>query len=184
MLVYPIQGKAQYTHSFVRDSIIKEQSKQKPLPKKVMLRSAIIPGWGQITNKQIWKAPVIYLGLGACIYFIDYNTTNYKDYKNSYILRTDGNPQTIDIHDPLSSSNSEKYNEAQLKIIRDFYHRNLEVTILATAGVYVLNLLDAYISAHLLDFDISDDLTISVKQFEYFNFEGRNYFLSGIELKF
>ena len=75
-------------------------------------------------------------------------------------MRTDGNPQTIDIHDPLSSSNSEKYNEAQLKIIRDFYHRNLEVTILATAGVYVLNLLDAYISAHLLDFDISDDKSI------------------------
>lgn len=37
--------------------------------------------------------------------------------------------------------------------------------ILLTAGVYILQIVDAHVDAHLKDFDISDDLAVNVEPY-------------------
>ena len=61
-------------------------------PRKAIIRSAVLPGWGQVTNKKAWKVPVVYAALGISTYFFFRNLRQYKDSKSAYILATDGDP--------------------------------------------------------------------------------------------
>jgi hypothetical protein len=133
-------------------------------PRRVMIRSAILPGWGQISNRQYWKLPIVYGLLGGCIYFIHVSDTNYKNFKEAFILRTDDDPSTIDQYDPAGGTADLRYSSStQLQQKRNEYRKNLELSILATTGVYLLNIVDAYIGAHLRDFEISDDLSLEIQ---------------------
>ena len=60
-------------------------------PKIATLRSAILPGWGQITNKKYWKLPIVYGALGVTTGILFYNIKQYKEARNAYINATDGN---------------------------------------------------------------------------------------------
>jgi len=131
-------------------------------PKRTMIASAIIPGSGQIINKQWWKTPIVYAGLGACFYYFSYSRNKYISFRDAYIFRTDNDPSTIDIYDPLGGSYKYRYPEAsQLKYYRDSYRRDLEFSLILTTGVYLLNIIDAYVGAHLKNFDIDDNFAIN-----------------------
>ena len=58
-------------------------------PQKAVLRSAVLPGWGQVYNKQTWKVPIIYAGLGGMAYLYQQNNTNYNRFKKEYIARAE-----------------------------------------------------------------------------------------------
>src|SRR6187402_3389487 len=60
-------------------------------PRKAIVRSAIIPGWGQITNKKYWKVPLVYGALGTTGYLFFRNLHQYKDAKRAFILASDTN---------------------------------------------------------------------------------------------
>src|SRR4051812_26750003 len=47
-------------------------------PNKAVIRSAIIPGWGQITNKKYWKLPLVYGALGVTTGVFFHNVKQYK----------------------------------------------------------------------------------------------------------
>jgi len=162
-----------------------KHKQQFPEPDKVAIRSVILPGWGQLTNKQYYKLPILYAGLATCVYFIDFNNKEYKTFKQAYIYRVDNDPNTIDVFDPVSGTDSDRYESPdQLKSFRDYYRRNLEFTIIITAGVYALNIVDAYVYAHLRDFDISDELTLNILSPNIYNFANVNFFTTGIVINF
>jgi len=119
-------------------------------PKKAALFS-LIPGGGQIYTKKYWKVPIIYSALATSIYFINENQNKYTTYKNAYLQRINGE---VDDY-------SELYNNSQLITIMDYYERNRDVSYIITAAIYLLNIVDASVDAHLLDFDVSDELTLS-----------------------
>lgn len=118
---------------------------------KASVLSTIIPGAGQVYNKKYWKVPIIYASLGTSIYFINENQNKYTKYKNAYLQRLNGE---VDDY-------SELYNNSQLITIMDYYERNRDVSYIITAAIYLLNIVDASVDAHLLDFDVSDELTLS-----------------------
>lgn len=118
---------------------------------KASVLSTIIPGAGQVYNKKYWKVPIIYASLATSIYFINENQNKFNSYKDAYIQRENGG---IDDYYEL-------YNNSQLITIMDYYQRNRDVSYIITAAVYLLNIVDASVDAHLLDFDVSDDLTVS-----------------------
>lgn len=131
-------------------------------PKRTMFASAILPGSGQIINHQWWKVPVFYAGLTACFYYFNYSRKEYISFRDAYIIRTDDNPLTIDKYDPSGGSYKYRYAEAsQLKYYRDSYRRDMEFSIILTTGVYLLNVIDAYVGAHLKNFDLNENLTFS-----------------------
>lgn len=123
-------------------------------PKKAALRSAIIPGWGQAYNKKYWKMPIIYAGLGTCVYFITTNQIEYNHLKKAYLLRIDDDPNTQDLRYATDIPNEVIYDYMET------YRGYLEWSVIATVAIYALNIIDATVDAHLFTFDVSDDLSL------------------------
>ena len=101
--------------------------------KKASILSIILPGSGQIYNKKYWKVPIIYSSLATSIYFICENQKKLTNYENAYIDRVNG--RTDDYIDV--------YNNTQLISIIDYYERNRDISMMITAAIYLLNIVDA-----------------------------------------
>jgi hypothetical protein len=123
-------------------------------PERAAMLSATLPGLGQVYNGRYWKVPIIYAGFGTLAYFLNMNSTEYQRWRAAYIARVDGDPNTVDGY-PHSTD--------QLERAMNFYRRNLEVTYLLGAALYILNILDANVDAHLLDFDVREDLSMRLQ---------------------
>ena len=123
-----------------------------PIPKKAILYSAILPGLGQVYNRQYWKVPIIYAGMAAAFIAYDFNSSRYETYKKAYIARIDNNPSTTDEFVGL-------YTDANLKTLQDSYKRFADMTILLTAVGFAIQSLDALTAAHLKNFDVSKDIS-------------------------
>ena len=126
---------------------------KKHSPKKAALMSAALPGLGQIYNKKYWKLPIVYVGLGALAYSINYNQTKYIKYRTAYKYRIDGDAGTMDEFEG-------KYSESNLGTLTQYYHRYRDLSVIGTAALYLLNIVDASVDAHLFTFDVSEDLSL------------------------
>ena len=118
---------------------------------KASILSAVVPGAGQVYNKKYWKVPIIYASLATSIFFIKDNQNKLTTYQDAYITRSNGGTDDyIDI-----------YNNSQLLTIVDYYERNRDVSYIIAGAIYLLNIVDASVDAHLFDFDISEDLSLN-----------------------
>ena len=133
-------------------------------PRKAAILSATLPGLGQVYNKKYWKIPIIYAGLLTSVYYINDNNVEYKRYKDAYLRRLDNNPDNDDFVG--------EYSSGDLLILKDFYRRNREVSILCFIGTYIINVLDASVDAHLFDYDISEDISLQITPTSTANFNG------------
>ena len=124
--------------------------------KKASIYSAIIPGSGQVYNKKYWKAPIVYLGIGASLYAASWNQTEYLHYRKAFEYRTDNNDNTIDEYE-------DRYTETNLITIKNYYRKNRDLSYIVAAGVYLLNIIDASVDAHLFNFHINDELSIDIQ---------------------
>lgn len=125
-------------------------------PRKATLLSMALPGLGQAYNGKYWKIPIIYAGMGTTGYLALYNRSEYRKFKAAYQYKVFNLPG-----DPPNEYAS-LYTTDQLRVQRDFYRRNMEFNYILTGLVYVLNILDATVDAHLSAFDISDDLSLQL----------------------
>jgi len=107
-------------------------------PWGAVARSAIIPGLGQIYNESYWKAPVIWGVMGWFVYVWIDNNNKYIDYKNLYIKY--GGNGLVDY-----------------KGARDFFRDQRDEFAIYIALAYFLNLVDAYVDAHLFDFSVGEN---------------------------
>lgn len=133
-----------------------------PKPKKVLLRSAIIPGWGQAVNKQYWKIPIIYGAFAGLGYFSSYMTQQYHAYRAAYYNAV-ANPST-NFHTDKRFGPTPQYLIGQspqaLKYYRNYFRNRRDLVYLGIGLVYGLNLLDAYIYAEMRDFNVSNNLSM------------------------
>jgi hypothetical protein len=150
--VFP-QKQTDTTYIELPDSILaKEHS-----PTKATIMSACLPGLGQAYNKKYWKIPIVYAGFGIMTYFIYTNADEYINYKCAYIESSQGT---------MNGSYSDlvqRYSAEDLLSTREYYRRNLEISILLTVVWYALNILDATVDAHLYTFNITENLTMKVE---------------------
>lgn len=126
-------------------------------PKKAAYLSAALPGLGQAYNKRYWKIPIVYGAFGTIGYFIGYNNNKYQQYRNAYLLKKSFPLEELD--DELAINISEDNLQRGL----DYYRRNRDLLMILLVGVYIIQILDAHIDAHLMEFDVSDDLTFRVE---------------------
>ncbi len=124
-------------------------------PHKASLYSAILPGMGQIYNRQYWKVPVLYAGIATITYFFIFNTNKYHNYRDEYVARINSDSLSFDPAYSLYSDNT-------ILQLKSYYQRNLEFTYIIAGVVYLLNIIDASVYAHLFRFDVSDDLSLRV----------------------
>ena len=157
LFVSPVfaQVKADSAAVTVSDKVIKTE-KKKFNPKTATIRSAIIPGWGQIYNKKYWKLPLVYGALGTTAGIFFYNIGTYKALKQAYIYKLDGRDSLID---PRFSN----LTEGAIKSYRDSYRQNIDYSVLFFIVFWGLNVVDATVDAHLKAFDVGDDLSLQIK---------------------
>ncbi len=139
---------------------------------KATTLACIFPGAGQIYNKSYWRLPFVVGGLATTIYCVDWNNRGYQRFKKAYALRT-AYDQAMENHrndpenfpEPEGGSTDEfrgRYTADFLKNLKDNYRRNRDLCLIITAGVYILQIIDAHVDAHLKSYDISDDLSMSI----------------------
>jgi hypothetical protein len=143
-------------------------------PKKATVL-AFIPGLGQIYNKKYWKLPIVYGGFAALIYSVSF-------YQNQYnILRQAVKDKNNNI--PISDPSLQPYDVANLVSLRDFYRESRDLSWIGLGGLYILQIIDASVDAHLQEFDVSEN--ISIKWQPNFDYQAGNSFIGcNIKLKF
>lgn len=130
-------------------------------PRIAMYRSAIIPGWGQVTNKKYWKVPVVYAALGTTTVIFFRNIKQYREARDAYANAIDGNP----LNDTLIPQPyyAVKDQPERIKSFRNQVRQNVDYTVLFFIVFWGLNVVDATVDAHLKTFDVSDDLSLRIK---------------------
>ena len=143
-------------------SVVKspERIRLEKMPRRAAIRSAIIPGWGQMTNRRWWKVPLVYGGFVGIALVYDFNQTYYKEFlteaqNREYNRRNPNNPK------PLNPAYA-KVTDSGIINYKDGYRRNRDLTILGGAAFYAITIIDAYVDAKFFRFDISDELVLKV----------------------
>ena len=147
--------------SLKKDSVVKKKPHS---PRKATIRSAILPGWGQIYNKKYWKLPLVYgaLGTTAGIFAYNikwYNRTRYA-YKIAYQIQQTGN----------QDGKENVYNELlpllpypeSLRQYRNEFRQNVDYSVLFFLLAWGLNVVDATVDGHLKDFNVDEDLSMRI----------------------
>lgn len=145
-------------------------------PRGALRRAAMVPGWGQLYNRQYYKLPIVYLALGGIIYNVITTNQDYKLYRCAYQYKAfqelvdagsrESNPRSEcepDYAEVVQRANRSEIASSALRPVRNNLRRNRDLSIIGIGLVYGLTLADAFISAHLLDFDVGEDLTVSVR---------------------
>lgn len=128
------------------------RSKSRFDPEKAALYSAVLPGLGQIYNKQYWKLPILYSGAILIGHYIKYNNDYYNAFRNAWIASTDDDPNTENPFSQFSTSSLQRNAEK--------FQRDRDFLIIIGVVYYILNIVDAHVAAHLMEFDINSDLAI------------------------
>jgi hypothetical protein len=123
-------------------------------PRKASIMSALLPGLGQIYNKKYWKLPIIYGGIGGFGYMFIANNNQYQTYRKQLVAEYDDNPDT---------RNTSGYSGEQLQTLKLQYKKYRDFGAMGLGIIYILNIIDANVDAHLKTFDVSDDLSIQIK---------------------
>ncbi|MBF8150728.1 hypothetical protein ITJ86_12520 [Winogradskyella sp. F6397] len=121
-------------------------------PAKAAFYSAVLPGLGQAYNKKYWKIPIVWGAIGAGIYFYVRNDNQFNRYRDAYKSRLAG------------FKDDEFFNvisDDGLVRAQEQFRRNKEMSLLITFGLYALNIIDANIDAHLLQFNVDENLSLS-----------------------
>ena len=135
-------------------------------PRAATLRSAIIPGWGQVYNKKYWKVPIVYAALGITGYvFID-NIKTYKEYRFAYAARIKAEqpPPGRDSTDYFKLKELYKViSPESIQAARNRFRQYVDYSALLFILFWGLNVVDATVDAHLKSFDVSPDLSLQIK---------------------
>ncbi len=136
------------------DSISFKKEPIDPLsPAKAAFYSAVLPGLGQAHNKQYWKIPIVYGGLATGISIYSWQNKEYNRYRDAYKRRVLGFTDDEFYEDGITDKtiiNAQRYHK-----------KNRDLALLGTVLFYILNILDANISAHLAQFNVNEDLTLN-----------------------
>jgi len=132
-------------------------------PKKATYLSLALPGLGQAYNKKYWKIPLVYALIGVPLAIAIDQQSKFDDFKDALSKRLDNDPNTID------NQYNGRFSDQNLRSLIDFHRRNRDIFFILTGVAYALNVIDAAVDAHLYYFNVSDDLSASLKPSFQFN---------------
>ena len=138
-----------------------------------MLLSLCLPGAGQIYNRKYWKLPLVYGSLGASAWFFFDNNKQYRRYRTEYLFRINNNGLSNDAELIV-------YTDGQLRTLTDQYRRWRDLSVVAFAAFYALQVVDATVDAYLWRHDTSGDLSFYFRP----SFATASYGIPGIRFGF
>jgi len=143
-------------------------------PRKALWRALAVPGWGQYYNRQYFKIPLVYAGLAGFTSAVVYTNDQYLLYRHAALWKqsqdrvdqglADENqyPGFSDEYQQISEQVGGEIRANVLRQQRDKYRRYRDLSVIGIGLYYALSVLDAYVSAHLLTFDVGEDLSMRV----------------------
>ncbi len=134
------------------DGVINYESANDPLPGRATLYSVLFPGLGQIYNGELFKVPIYWGGLLASFHYLRTNNLNYVRYKR---IHNEATTPGSGYDQNISAENAKWY--------RDVFRRYRDYSIVATAAVYLLQVIDANVFAYMHDFEVTEDLSMKIE---------------------
>lgn len=139
-------------------------------PRKATFRSAVLPGWGQIYNREYWKLPIVYGALAIPVSTYIYNSIYYSRMKYGYnavyaatIQSPTDKTMLLYIHHSVLRKDGTPFELATYQSYRNNFKRDKDYSILWFFVLWGVNVADATVFGHLKDFDVSDDLSMNMK---------------------
>ena len=148
---------------FIGDAAVSYSTNDVSSVKKATTLACIFPGAGQIYNKSYWKGPFVIGGFASMIYCIDWNNRGYQRFKKAYNLLSDYDRNPDKYPDGPTDEFHGRYSASFIRNLRNNYRRNRDLCIILSGALYVLQIVDAHVDAHLKDYDISDDLSMNLE---------------------
>ncbi|MBX2966957.1 MAG: hypothetical protein KF845_12500 [Cyclobacteriaceae bacterium] len=127
-------------------------------PRKALLFAAVLPGLGQVYTKKYWKLPLVYGGLGATAYAINFYQDGYTLYRRELFYNLDNGLEAGSAINPNTLRTTD-----QLRYAVNRYRRERDFMIIVMMGVYILQIVDAHVDAHLKEFDVNPNLKVRVE---------------------
>ena len=125
-------------------------------PSTAAFYSAVIPGLGQAYNKKYWKIPIVYAALGTSTYFYIENNKQYNSTRNAFKLLKAGKPHEFD-----GLNGNDFLNEEALVRAQKRYKEDRDLSLFITIGLYVLQVIEASVDAHLMQLNTDDNLSFN-----------------------
>lgn len=122
-------------------------------PRKALLYAAVLPGLGQVYNKKYWKLPLVYGGIGITGYALRFYQQGYTKYRG----------ELFEILQSGATISPSGFTENQLRTLIDRYRRERDFMVIVMGGVYILQMIDAHVDAHLKEFDLNPQLKLSIR---------------------
>jgi hypothetical protein len=122
-------------------------------PHKASLYSMVFPGAGQIYVKRYWKVPLVWGGMGFMVYAVSFSATQYTHYKNE-LFQTINYPGIV-LADGLD--------QERLRTIVNEARRQRDYFLIINFFMYVLQIVDAHVDAHLKEFKLNPNLQVRVE---------------------
>lgn len=146
-----------------RADSLKGKAKKPHDPRKATIRSAIIPGWGQVYNKKYWKVPIVYAALGVTGYVFFDNIKTYREVRFAYNVTVSRDTASWDKVAPYLRVFVENNASSSLDNYRREFRRNIDYSVLVFLLFWGLNVVDATVDAHLKEFDVSPEISMKLK---------------------
>jgi Family of unknown function (DUF5683) len=129
-------------------------------PRKALLYAAVVPGLGQIYNKKYWKLPLVYGGFFGIGYAINLYQGNYTEYKAKLFYNLDHGLEGDNDRKPNEQN---AYTTGQLRTIVDKSRRERDFWVIMMGAMYLLQIVDAHVDAHLKEFDLNPTFKVSFR---------------------
>ena len=148
----------------IKDTILKKRKPINPLaPSKAAFYSAILPGLGQIYNKKYWKVPIAIAAIGTAVYSYKWNDNRYKIFRTAFKRKKAGFTDLGDDRIPADIKDDVLQNQ------QERFQRDRDLMLLVSIAVYVLNIIDANVDAHLKQFNVNTDLSMNIEPLLKYN---------------
>ncbi|AFK04878.1 hypothetical protein Emtol_3752 [Emticicia oligotrophica DSM 17448] len=147
--------------SFLKKIIKTDSANKRSIPRTILIRSLILPGWGQASNKQYWVIPIVYGAAAGGIYAIWWNNGKYKFYK-SYLSEIVIDKKT-EVYIPINGELRGPFVKTQIEPAVKAYHRQRDLSWIGLAVGWTLQAIQANVSAHLRGFDMTEDISFKIE---------------------
>lgn len=151
MSTYFFAGSALIYWATLMDGVVNFKSDRDPLPGRATLYSLLFPGLGQVYNHDYWKVPIYWGCLIGAYHYWALNKRNYLKYKNIYLAATSGEQYD----GPFSAETALYY--------RDIFRRYRDYSVLAIAGFYLIQVIDANVFSYMNDFEVNEDISMHIR---------------------
>lgn len=142
---------------YVSDSISITKDVINPIaPSKAAFYAAILPGLGQAYNKKYWKIPIVYGVLGTSTGFYIYNNKQYNRFRSAFKLMKANKPHEFD-----GVNGNVLLSEEALENAQKRFKEDKDLSLFITVGLYVLQIVEASVDAHLMQLNTNDDLSFN-----------------------